>query len=171
MDLQTATRIADDYVARFAGEGVQFVLFPHDTIERDFGWVFFYGPRDSSIKVAGNAPFIVDRKEGAIHVTGTAFPLERYLESYDRVGRTYPFAVAEHLVIVDGWKPGMQKVLLTKLIHGSAGKGLDEAKFCTDEMVAGRPITLTFSIAAHADAFCADAQQLGASSKRETRFQ
>jgi hypothetical protein len=75
-----------------------------DTIERDFGWVFFYGLSDSSIKVAGNSPFIVDRKEGAIHVTGTAFPLERYLESYDRVGWTYPFAVAEHLVILDGWK-------------------------------------------------------------------
>ena len=104
-------------------------------------------------------------------MTGTAFPLGRYLESYDRVGWTYPFAVAEHLVILDGRKLGMQKVLLTKLIHSGASKGLAEAKFCTDEILAGRPVTLTFSIAAHGDAFCADAQQLGASSKQETRFQ
>lgn len=171
MDLHTATRIAEEYVARKSGDEVQFVLFPSHTIEREFGWVFFYGPSDSSIKVAGNAPFIVDRKEGAIHVTGTAFPVERYLESYDRVGRTYPFAVAEYLVILDGWKPGMQKASLTKLIRSSASKGLAEAKFCTDEVLAGRPVALTFSTAADADAFCADARQLGASSKRETRFQ
>lgn len=171
MDLQTATRIAEEYVARLAGDELQLVLYPSQTIERDFGWVFFYGLSDSSITVAGNAPIIVDRKEGAIHLTGTAFPLERYLESYDRVGRTYPFAVAEHLVTLDGWKPGMGKVSLAKLIQSSANKGLAEAKFCTDEVLAGRPVTLTFSTAADADAFCADAQQLGASSKPETRFQ
>jgi hypothetical protein len=171
MDAQTATRIAEEYVARFASEDVQFVLFPRRTIELDFGWVFFYGPSDSSIRVAGNAPFIVDRKEGAIHVTGTAFPLERYLESYDRVGRTYSFAVAEHLVILDGWKPGMQKLALTKLIRKSADKSLAEAKLCTDEVLAGRPVTLTFSTATDADAFCADAQQLGALSERAARFQ
>ena len=170
MDLQSATQIAEEYVARLACDEVELVLFPRKAIERDFGWVFFYGPSDSSIAVAGNAPFIVDRKDGAIHVTGTAFPLEQYLESYARVGRTYPFAVAEQLVILDGRKPGIQKVSLTELIRKSTKKGLAEAKSCTDEVLTGRPVALTFLTAADADAFCSDAQMLGVSSKREVRF-
>jgi hypothetical protein len=113
----------------------------------------------------------VDRKDGSIHLTGTAFPVERYLESYGRVGRTYPFAAAEHLVILEGWKSGMLKVSLTKLIRGTAGKGLAEAKHCTDEVLMGKPVALTFPTAADADAFCVEAQRLGVLSKRETRFQ
>ena len=42
---------------------------------------------NGDLLVAGNAPFIVDRKEGAMHSTGTAFPLELYPESYDRTTR------------------------------------------------------------------------------------
>jgi hypothetical protein len=34
MDLQTATRIAEEYVARLGGDVLQLVLFPHETIER-----------------------------------------------------------------------------------------------------------------------------------------
>jgi hypothetical protein len=65
----------------------------------------------------------------------------------------------------------MQKVPLTKRIQRNARKGLPDAKFCRDEVLAGRPVALTFSTAADADMFCANARQLGASGKRETRFQ
>ena len=41
MNLHTATQIAEEYIAQFTGEEYQVVLFPHETIERDFGWVFF----------------------------------------------------------------------------------------------------------------------------------
>src|SRR5438477_4178995 len=106
MNAATATRIAEEYVAQFNREcGPTMKLFGEDTVERAFGWVFFYGPADESIIVAGNAPFIVDRKDGSIHVTGTAYPTEAYLECYARTGRTYPFAVPEHVVILEGWKP------------------------------------------------------------------
>ncbi len=120
--------------------------------------------------VAGNAPLIVDRKDGTVHITGTAFPTEQYLESYERVGRTYPFAVAEHLVILEGRKPGILKVELTKLIRANTSKGLPEAKQCTDQVLAGERVELTFATAADADAICTAAQRLGIVSKRETRF-
>jgi hypothetical protein len=171
MDVHAATQIAGEWLGQHNCCDFPVALFLRETIERDFGWVFFYGPADWSIIVAGNAPLIVDRREGTIHVTGTAFPIEQYLESYGRVGRTYPFAVAIHLVILEGWKPGMLKVQLTKLIRANAGKGLAEAKRCTDEVLAGKAVVPTFASAADADAFCADAQQLGVVSKRKTRFQ
>ena len=166
LDFESAIQIAEKFITRFELPCV----LRGKPIERDFGWVFFYGPSDPSILVAGNAPIIVNREDGTVHVTGTAFALERYLESYARIGRTYPFAVAEYLVILSGWNPGMQKVALTKLIRNGTGKSLADAKFCTEEVLAGKPVALTFLTEADADAFCADTQLLGASSKRETRF-
>jgi hypothetical protein len=56
--------------------------------EHDFGWVYFY---DSSTHVetanadealAGNAPLIVDKTDGKLYVTGTALPIEHYLQEY-----------------------------------------------------------------------------------------
>jgi len=61
--------------------------------EHDFGWVYFY---DGSIHietgnvsdaVAGNAPLIVDRTDGKLYVTGTARPIEHYLEEFRRGNR------------------------------------------------------------------------------------
>ena len=170
MNLQDATQIAEEYLSRLTTDELQVVLFPHKTIERDFGWVFSWGPSDESILVAGNAPFIVDRKDGSVHVTGTSFPIEQYLESYDLVRRTYPFAAPEHIVILEGWKPGLLKVSLTKLIHTKAANGLAEAKRCTDDLLAGKPVALIFSTAQGADEFCADAQLLGVPSRQETRY-
>lgn len=59
------------------------------TIERPFGWVFFYGSQlfektgDFKYAVAGNAPFIVNRDTGAIVHTGTALPVEQYINEYE----------------------------------------------------------------------------------------
>jgi hypothetical protein len=159
VDSELATRIAIDYVSRLSVDsGTSLILLNERTIERNFGWAFFYGPSDPSMTLAGNAPFIVDRKDGSIHVTGTAYPTEQYLESYSRVGRTYPFAVPEYVVILDGWKPGMPGILkapLTRLIRSATQNGLAGAKHCTDEVVDGKSVILSFS---------------GASAKFETRF-
>jgi hypothetical protein len=73
--LGEATQIADRYLIGLSADaGLKLILFRERTLERDFGWVFYYGPDDESVIVAGNAPFIVDRNDGLIHVTGTALP-------------------------------------------------------------------------------------------------
>jgi hypothetical protein len=62
--------------------------------DHDFGWVYFY---DSSVHVktgktsdavVGNAPLIVDRVDGKLYVTGTAHPIEHYLQQYRQGIRT-----------------------------------------------------------------------------------
>jgi hypothetical protein len=171
MNAATATRIAEKYVAQFNIEGGGTMkLFSEDTVERPFGWVFFYGPADESVIVAGNALFIVDRKDGSIHVTGTGYPTEAYLESYARTGRTYPFAVPEHVVILEGWKPGTLKVSLTKVIRSATGKGLDEAKNCRDAVIDGKAVTLPFPTEAEARHFCSQVQNLGVLAKCDTHY-
>jgi hypothetical protein len=63
-------------------------LVDQDTIETEFGWVFFYTLRrfketgDFSDALAGNAPVIVDRTIGSLHVTGTARPTAEYIEEF-----------------------------------------------------------------------------------------
>jgi hypothetical protein len=66
------------------------VVIDESTLERDWGWVFFYTSErylktgDISDAVAGNAPYIVNRHTGEVRVTGTAQPIEHYIDEYER---------------------------------------------------------------------------------------
>ncbi len=72
------------------------------TIERDFGWVFFYDSSEylatgeSRWKLFGNAPIIIDRDTGGATPTGTAFPVDAYVAAYETLG-TERFASDELL--------------------------------------------------------------------------
>jgi hypothetical protein len=52
------------------------------------GWVYFYDSaihdetRSENHALAGNAPILVDRFDGSLHVTGSARPIEEYIERY-----------------------------------------------------------------------------------------
>ena len=65
------------------------VVLSESTIETDWGWVFFYQSQryidtdDISERLAGNAPFIVNRITGEALVTGTAHPIEHYIAEYE----------------------------------------------------------------------------------------
>ena len=58
------------------------------TQEEFFGWVFFYQAREYmetgalSSMLAGNAPFVVNRSDGAVQVLGTVHPVDVYLKEY-----------------------------------------------------------------------------------------
>jgi hypothetical protein len=85
-----AREVALRYVKQKEREvGCELILLDDATFERKFGWVFFYDSRrhaetgDFREALAGNAPVVVTRKDGQPHETGTAFPLEHYLKSYE----------------------------------------------------------------------------------------
>jgi hypothetical protein len=59
-----------------------YVLDLEHTLAKPYGWVFCYSSRDGE-DLAGNAPVIVGRN-GELHLTGTARPLEYYLAAYER---------------------------------------------------------------------------------------
>ena len=58
------------------------------TIDRPYGWVFFYQSRvfvesgDFRHAYCGNAPVIFNRVNGEYHVTGTARAIEDYIGEY-----------------------------------------------------------------------------------------
>ena len=56
--------------------------------DKPYGWIFYfiskdYDPNDVSIPMAGNTPIIIDRVDGEIRVTGTAYPAEHYIKEYE----------------------------------------------------------------------------------------
>lgn len=58
--------------------------------EHDFGWLYFYNSKefvesgDFICSLVGNAPVIVNRQDGKLYVTGTAKPIEHYLNDFRR---------------------------------------------------------------------------------------
>ncbi|HXB71286.1 MAG TPA: hypothetical protein VNY05_23830 [Candidatus Acidoferrales bacterium] len=171
--LDEARQIAEQYLIGLSADaGVKLELPSSQTLERDFGWVFYYGPEDTSLTLAGNAPFIVDRKDGSIHVTGTAYPTGVYLENYDLTGTAFPPGVPEDTVVLEGWKPSRSpfpKISLTKAIRAATEKGLAESKGCADSVLSGEDVGLMFPTAAEADKFSAEVQRLGRSVRRGIR--
>ena len=87
-----ARQIALDFVkAREADAGCELVLVDSRTIERNFGWVFFYQSKrhietgNISDALAGNAPVVVTRADGRVRETGTAHGIEYYLRKFENV--------------------------------------------------------------------------------------
>lgn len=68
------------------------VILDDLTIEGGFGWVFFWQSRtyvetgNEGDMLAGNAPLLVAREDGRLHVTGTAEPVEHYIANFRRCG-------------------------------------------------------------------------------------
>ena len=67
----------------------EFLILDENTIEKDWGWVFFYQSSEYlksgniSDCLAGNAPYIINRYTGEIIETGTARSIDYYIEEYE----------------------------------------------------------------------------------------
>jgi hypothetical protein len=91
MTKEAALQLVETYLRRLnAGRPYELVVLDEYTRDEDFGWVFIYNTRryaetrDRSWALGGNAPLIVDRVTGELHVTGTAHPLQHYIDDYRR---------------------------------------------------------------------------------------
>lgn len=89
MTLEHAHDIAQRRLSDLAKEsGVQLEITSHR--EQPHGWLFFYYSTDYARMgdmldmLAGNSPFLVDGRDGSIHVPGTAQPVEDYLAIHER---------------------------------------------------------------------------------------
>lgn len=85
-----ARAVAAATMEPFQREGFEIAILDGETMEYDFGWVFFYQSKafmesgNISLALAGNAPVVVTRKDGKAHITGTALPLEQYLARFEK---------------------------------------------------------------------------------------
>ena len=94
VNLETAREIAARHVnATYNVEGDDLVILDEETIEKDYGWVFFYTSRryletgEFRYMLAGNAPIIVEKEDGSLHELGTALPFQEYVREYEQLRR------------------------------------------------------------------------------------
>jgi hypothetical protein len=86
---EEARSLAEKYLPeRPMASLAEVVILDEHTIETDFGWVFFWNSKkymetgEFQYALAGNAPLIVDRRDGSVHLTSTAYPVEEIIENY-----------------------------------------------------------------------------------------
>ena len=84
-----ALEIAHQVVGALSGQH-DFVIVEDQTVERPFGWVFFYTTRqylqtrDRNYLVPGTAPLVVHRANGSIEHLATSVPPTRAIEIYEQ---------------------------------------------------------------------------------------
>lgn len=90
LDLETAKKMVEEEInISFNHEGDKLVVLDEETVEREYGWVFFYTSQrlietgDPRYLVAGNAPIVVNRQTGELTWLGTGEPFENYLRRYE----------------------------------------------------------------------------------------
>jgi hypothetical protein len=90
LTIAQAKNLAQAHLSTSSEEsGCEVVIVDSATVERSFGWVFFYESRqyletgEFMHRLVGNAPLIVNRITGDIVSTGTAHPTEYYLAEYE----------------------------------------------------------------------------------------
>ena len=63
-------------------------ILDNDTLETDFGWVFFYQShdfiehKDERKMLVGNAPIFVDKDHNLTFPSGTRLPTKQYIDIY-----------------------------------------------------------------------------------------
>lgn len=92
-----ARRLAEAEIARLYRE-VRAYFDPDDSFvvsaveECSIGWVYYYQSArclrtgEFTAALGGNAPILIDRRNGAILPTGTAYPIEHYISDHERSG-------------------------------------------------------------------------------------
>ncbi len=96
-DLRKDLTPRDREILSLPGESdiLELGLVEEATIEGDFGWVFFWTTRayleteDDRDALVGNAPILISRRDGSLHETGTAYPIEFFIENFKRTGNTH----------------------------------------------------------------------------------
>jgi len=92
MDKAKAQKLVELELAKMsdAPNSIKCAILTDETIERSWGWVFFYQSvdfiRTGNFRdmVIGNAPFIVNRHTDEIIETCTAYDIKHYIKEYEQ---------------------------------------------------------------------------------------
>lgn len=102
VNYQQAVSIAQDYLKQQPNQMAEYgglALKLAATIEKSYGWVFFYNTRrfletgEFLARLGGNAPILIEKATGTVYVMGTAHPVQYYLDDYERF---HPHRLAQH---------------------------------------------------------------------------
>ena len=93
IDKDTAIRLVTQYINEHYGADEELAIAPEGTIEKEYGWVFFYNTKKYleteviSYALAGNGPVIFEKSDGQITAFGTNRPVEELIRDYEQTHR------------------------------------------------------------------------------------
>lgn len=162
-----ALRIARNNISslHYSAKGDSLILLETATIEKEWGWVFFYTSRlwhetkDHRHALAGNAPFIVERKSGRLLTTGTAHRLDHYIDRYERYGD--PHFEPGPRVCLSSCPQDIDQLAAARLIRDRTGAGLLQAKQTVEDCIMGQRPCITSTDPKAADQFVQDLESIG----------
>ena len=85
-----AIELVSEKLRQMSAHSDPFVLVDEDTIERPFGWVFFYNSKkyrdtgEFKYRLAGNGPIILNKYDRTIHFCATYKAIEESIADYER---------------------------------------------------------------------------------------
>lgn len=164
---EEARRIAQEHIGswRVATKGDSWITLDEWTIEKDWGWVFFYTSRlwhetgDIRYALAGNSPFIVERDSGRLLVLGTAFGVEHYLDLYEKHGDPH-FEPSNHIRLAE-CPPEFDRLAAIKFVRDRSGLGLQAARQIIEDCIAGRRPSVSAADLQEAEQLARDLESLG----------
>ena len=130
-------------------EDTDSVIMRAATLEYDFGWVFFYNSReyletkDDEHMLVGNAPLIFEKTTGRIVETGTAEPVETYIDAFRVSGD--PHARPGLSVRIHGWREGATVADGVRVLRQFTMLGLGDAKAEVEKVLTGGEAPVTAS--------------------------
>lgn len=74
---------------KMAEQGDSVIIIESSTIEKDYGWIFFYNSKkfietkNSRHFLVGNGPIVVEKADGSVHKLGTAGGGKYQIELYE----------------------------------------------------------------------------------------
>lgn len=166
IDLNHAKSIAKSYVVEMCkSTSLDLELIEFPTHLGDYGWVFTYHCNEylrtglDKYQIGGNAPIIISKKDGSIHVTGTAHPVEYYVENYIKFGN--PHAVASGSVQLMEYGLVTEPVSVIRAIQKNCDVTIHEAKATYENLIAGQTPTLQLDNKAAATEFVSTLKEFG----------
>ena len=131
---------------RLAGSNPPVLIMPEATIEKDWGWVFFYDSKEylegrgDDGWLCGNAPYIVERSTGTVYETGTADPIEFYIDNFEATGD--PYGRPGNGIAILSAQESHDLMAATKLLHRDCALGLMDARKRLQSVIDGDIVEL-----------------------------
>lgn len=90
MTRNEARQLALEAINERSGSSHELVVLDDHTIERSYGWIFFYQTKrfietgNFIYALGGNGPVVVEHSTGNVSLLGTGRPLEEILAEFER---------------------------------------------------------------------------------------
>ena len=87
---ETARSIAQSHItSHYQAPGDEIIIIDDKTIERDWGWIFFYQGKnwlktnDKRYKILGLYPIVIEKKDSSLHYLNGGKSIEECIKEYE----------------------------------------------------------------------------------------